>query len=277
MAPTITLPIDDIVFHQSVPIHLRAGSPIRAFFVLLFKDNFLWSWLHGKRNSRADMEGPYYVIGAPERRLEEGKVLLASYHELKHSVPYLLDLSILTPRGDPIPNALVDWWQADSHGVYTSWSYRLRGKFRTDANGKIQVLTVIPGKYGPQSWARVGHFHCFMSGKTLKGSEEKQWQSLTTQVYVCKDNNAKEMDTDFLNIFRNARPANMVTSYAISPPSGTGEPFMTLPLLPASDTDTAAAVNWWNAKLQSVTGDGEIEIFGCGATEIRLNEKRSWF
>jgi len=277
MSSTTTKPTNGIVPFQDVPFYLRIASPIRVLYVMLFKENLvLWSLLlQGRRNARADMEGPYYVIGAPERGLEEGKVLLASYDDLKQSVPYLLDLTIVTPKGDPVPYASIDWWQADSHGVYSASSYRLRGKFRTDANGKVQILTVAPGKYGPKNHVRAGHFHFFVGGKTFEGGKEKEWETLTTQVYVCKDNDANEMGTDFLNFVRTTRPANMVYSYTVTPPSDTSdtELYMSLPVLPDSETDTVSAVKWWNNKLQSITGDGEIKVFGCGTTEIRLNEK----
>jgi len=274
-----TATIQDLVVQKSVPSYLLATSALRLFAVFLFKENFaLWSWLQqGSRNPRADMEGPYYVLGAPERELEEGKALLASHDDLKQSYPYLLSIKILTPKGEPIKGAVLDWWQADSHGVYTASSYRLRGKFKTDANGKIEVLTVAPGKYGPTNYTRAGHFHFIVSGKSVvDGGKEKEWEALTTQVYVCKENDTKELKTDFINYVRGVRTANMVHSYSTSPAADSSETFMSLPSLPASEEDATASVSWWNKTLQSITKDDEVKVLACGETEIRMNEK-GWF
>lgn len=271
------MPIHDLglVTYPSVPIHLRVCSPIRALLVFLFSENpVLWSWLlQGRRNSRADLEGPYYTIGAPECGLEDGKVILASIEDLRDSGPYLFELTALTPKGDPVPNASIDWWQADGHGCYSFTDYRLRGKFRTDSNGKVQILTVVPGKYGPANHKRAGHFHFFVGGKTIEGGKEKEWETLTTQVYVCKDNDARELGTDFLNFVRNSRTGNIAHSYTIpSPESDTSENAMPFPSLSTTDSATLSAVKWWNNKLQSITGDGKLKVRACGSTEIRLNE-----
>ena len=30
--------------------------------------------------------------------------------------PYLMTVTVKTPKGDPVPFATVDWWQADTAG-----------------------------------------------------------------------------------------------------------------------------------------------------------------
>ena len=61
---------------------------------------------------------------------------------------------------------------------------------KTDENGNIEVLTVVPGAYGMQAVKRAGHVHLIIS------DEAGKWQSITTQQYVCADNDSEFMKTD---------------------------------------------------------------------------------
>ena len=51
-------------------------------------------------------------------------------------------MTVQDQRGNPISNAQVDWWQADTTGEYYFKTYNLRGKFTTDTDGKAEVLSV---------------------------------------------------------------------------------------------------------------------------------------
>jgi hypothetical protein len=76
--------------------------------------------------------GPAYIVGAPGRNIADGKVVMASYEQLKSEVkarcanmvnlmdqcifpvehrPFLLTLRITDPAGNAIPNASFDYWQ----------------------------------------------------------------------------------------------------------------------------------------------------------------------
>ena len=103
--------------------------------------------------------------------------------------PYLLTLTIRTPTGDPLPGALIDLWQATTDGHYSQNSYNLRGKFKTDTQGQIEILTIVPGQYGPLKHARAGHFHLMISGG-------EQYELLVTQLYVCSANDRQGMMHD---------------------------------------------------------------------------------
>jgi protocatechuate 3,4-dioxygenase beta subunit len=62
---------------------------------------------------------------------------------------------VLTTDCKPIARALLDFWQADANGVYDNNGYTLRGHQFTDANGRYQLTTVVPGLYT----GRTVHIH----------------------------------------------------------------------------------------------------------------------
>ena len=100
--------------------------------------------------------------------------------------PFLFILDIKDTKGDPIPNATLDCWQADSGGNYYFSSWTLRGKVTTDVNGRVEILTVRPGAYAN----RAGHLHLM-----VKGTEGKH-VPMTTQTYVCRGNNPQDLEGD---------------------------------------------------------------------------------
>lgn len=92
-------------------------------------------------------EGPYFTSGSPERTslLEPGmtgtKLVITGY--------------VLTTDCEPIPGALLDFWQADDQGQYDNAGYRLRGHQFTDEAGRYQLETISPGIYP----GRTAHIH----------------------------------------------------------------------------------------------------------------------
>ena len=94
------------------------------------------------------IEGPYYTTGAPElqppyelpRRDEEpGDVLFFRG-------------TVRDEDGNPLPGATLDMWQADANGVYSNVDpnppeNNLRGRFRTDEEGRYEVRTIVPVPY----------------------------------------------------------------------------------------------------------------------------------
>ncbi|MWV17949.1 twin-arginine translocation pathway signal protein [Pseudomonas sp. L-22-4S-12] len=101
------------------------------------------------RPTRADILGPYYRFGAPflaslagagepgERLVVTGRVLSADCRT-------------------PLPNALVEVWQANSQGLYDTQTpgnftdrgqFHLRGMLYTDGQGRYRIETVLPGRY----------------------------------------------------------------------------------------------------------------------------------
>ncbi|MCY1288421.1 Catechol 1,2-dioxygenase 2 [compost metagenome] len=94
------------------------------------------------------IEGPLYIAGAPEsaglarldQEADEGSVLLMQGRVTDH-------------RGQPIANATVDVWHANSKGRYSHFDdqqqpYNLRRRIRTDGNGEYRYRTLVPSGYG---------------------------------------------------------------------------------------------------------------------------------
>ncbi len=92
-------------------------------------------------------EGPYFKAGSPERAslLDAGvtgtKLVLTGY--------------VLTTDCKPVAHALLDFWQANANGQYDNSGYTLRGHQFTDANGRYQLTTIVPGLYP----GRTEHIH----------------------------------------------------------------------------------------------------------------------
>lgn len=98
--------------------------------------------------TQSQTEGPYYTPDTPERNslIEEGmtgtRFILAGY--------------VLDQNCNPLPNAWLDFWQADAHGEYDNAGYRLRGHQFTDEQGRYYLETVLPGLYSSRP---IEHIH----------------------------------------------------------------------------------------------------------------------
>ncbi len=92
-------------------------------------------------------EGPYFKAGSPERaslltfNIKGTKLVLTGY--------------VLTADCKPVAHALLDFWQADANGNYDNSGYTLRGHQFTDASGRYQLTTIVPGLYP----GRTEHIH----------------------------------------------------------------------------------------------------------------------
>jgi hypothetical protein len=95
----------------------------------------------------AQTEGPYFTPSSPLRTslLEAGMA----------GTGLVLTGQVLTTGCAAVPNALVDFWQADDGGEYDNAGYRLRGHQFTDAQGNYRLDTIVPGLYP----GRTRHIH----------------------------------------------------------------------------------------------------------------------
>ncbi len=95
----------------------------------------------------AQTEGPYYTPDTPERSnlletpMPDTQLIVTGY--------------VLTPDCQPITGAWLDFWQADDEGAYDNAGYNFRGHQTTDATGRYELATVLPGLYP----GRTRHIH----------------------------------------------------------------------------------------------------------------------
>ena len=116
----------------------------------------------------SNIEGPFYRTGAPERTdmyvATEGRQLVITG-------------SVVGYDCRPINGAWLDFWHADSVGVYdnTSPLYAFRGQQFADEQGQYELVTNIPGEYP----GRPKHLHVKVQGEVV--------DELTTQLYFPDD------------------------------------------------------------------------------------------
>ncbi len=92
-------------------------------------------------------EGPFFKAGSPERSsLLEGNV---------PGTKLVITGYVYTADCQPVAHALLDFWQANASGAYDNSGYSLRGHEYTDATGRYQLTTIVPGLYT----GRTEHIH----------------------------------------------------------------------------------------------------------------------
>ena len=95
----------------------------------------------------AQSEGPFFTPGTPRRR----SLVTPSMPGTRLT----LSGRVLSTRCRPVRGALLSFWQADSRGAYDNRGFRLRGHQFTDARGRYELETIVPGLYR----GRTRHIH----------------------------------------------------------------------------------------------------------------------
>jgi protocatechuate 3,4-dioxygenase beta subunit len=110
-----------------------------------------------------EIQGPYFRLAAPERSnlLEPGD-----------KPEIVLSGRVLTEKGTPIPNAIVNLWSSDAVGNYDMIGYRYNGYQITGKDGRYEFTSIIPGCYEPRN---AKHFHVMVQGNS---------SPIVTQLYV---------------------------------------------------------------------------------------------
>jgi hydroxyquinol 1,2-dioxygenase len=146
-----------------------------------------------QRATETTVLGPFFVKGAPEHAFG------ADISDGMSGDPMLVTGSVADFRGKPIAGATVDVWHSDDDGYYdvqrasTADTFAMRGRFRTDKDGRFWFWSIKPAPYpvphdgpvgemleaqGRHPW-RPAHVH-FMIG--APGCEQ-----LVTHVFVAGD------------------------------------------------------------------------------------------
>src|SRR6201996_7839710 len=118
-----------------------------------------------------EIEGPYFRLGAPQRSnlLEPGD-----------KAELVLTGRVLNQRGVPIPGAVVNVWHASHAGEYDMVGYRYTGWVFTDAEGRYELTTIVPGAYQPRE---AKHLHVKVQAIS---------RPVTTQLYLEGEDNESD-------------------------------------------------------------------------------------
>ena len=123
----------------------------------------------------SDIEGPYYVTGAPETDSIIAPVLQSGAQKIRvRGTVYFIGCSV------PVPNPVIDVWHTDEQGEYSNVEgnpddFAYRARVRGNASGEYQYYSVFPGLYPGRP--RHTHFKVWVND-TLK---------LTSQMYFKGD------------------------------------------------------------------------------------------
>jgi hydroxyquinol 1,2-dioxygenase len=112
--------------------------------------------------------GPFHRLGAPDMPMG-GNIA----HRDQTGTPGLVSGHVLDLDGKPVANALLDVWQTQSNGLYDSQDENLdglhmRGRFRSDVEGRYLIRTVLPVNYPIPSDGPVG--------RMLKATGRHPWR-----------------------------------------------------------------------------------------------------
>jgi len=100
-----------------------------------------------------DILGPYYLAGSPNT------ALVAAVDEPGTRL-YLSGTVLSNDCLTPVPNAMIEVWQANDAAVYdTSPAFKLRGTMYSDANGLYAFESIVPGAYLNGAQYRPKHIH----------------------------------------------------------------------------------------------------------------------
>lgn len=136
--------------------------------------------------------GPFYREGAPE--LPMG----ATISQDSRGEPVVVSGRVLATDGTPIPNALLDIWETNENGLYEQQDpeqpdMNLRGKFRTDGEGRYRFVGIKPVSYSIPDDGPVGHLlralgrHPFRPAHIHLLISAKGFAPVTTHLFVKGD------------------------------------------------------------------------------------------
>ncbi|MEU4669521.1 maleylacetate reductase and hydroxyquinol 1,2-dioxygenase domain-containing protein [Amycolatopsis sp. NPDC023774] len=145
--------------------------------------------------------GPFYVQGPPETA--QGADLAGGLP----GTPLWTDVRVTEPDGTPVPDAVVDVWQANEDGFYDVQlpdldGPVLRARFRTDADGRLRFWTIVPSAYPIPGDGPVGQMldsaarHTYRAPHVHFMIAKPGYRTLVTQLFV-KGGEYLDSDTVF--------------------------------------------------------------------------------
>ena len=137
------------------------------------------------KRTPGEILGPFYPVVKPPAQGADLTVLPGKPGRAHGQVIHLMG-RVLNARGEPVPGARVELWQANTYGRYTHPSdpnpAPLDPNFEgfavqvADADGRYRFKTIKPGAYptGAGDWIRPPHLHFEVTGRVDR---------LVTQMY----------------------------------------------------------------------------------------------
>lgn len=130
-------------------------------------------------------EGPFYPIHDQDDKDLDLTQIKGRSERAQGDVIYVSG-HVLDEHYNPVPDALVDIWQANTHGRYDheddpnpaplDKNFQGWGQIKTDKQGHYRFKTIVPGAYPVnEEWWRPPHIHFKVS--------KRGFHELTTQMY----------------------------------------------------------------------------------------------
>jgi protocatechuate 3,4-dioxygenase alpha subunit len=137
----------------------------------------------------AQTVGPYFAIGLP---WPDGELVVPA------GTPGAIRLhgTVADGAGDPVPDAMVETWQADPHGRFAhpddprgaAGSFRGFGRSLCDAEGRWSVITLKPGRVpGPADSVQAPHVDVSVFARGLL-------HRVVTRIYFADEDAANDAD-----------------------------------------------------------------------------------
>ena len=151
-------------------------------------------------------EGPFYP---KHKQLDKDTDLTRIQGHSERAQGQVIEVTgrVLDEQGQPVEGALVDIWQANTHGRYDHEDdpasapldphFQGWGMVKTDADGRYSFTTIKPGAYAVDgTWRRPPHIHFKVS--------RRGYHELTTQMYFAHES-LNEQDRLLLAVDEEAR------------------------------------------------------------------------
>lgn len=147
--------------------------------------------------TRPNLEGPYHAAH-PQR--PDGRLFERTKPE---GMPRLTLTGIVrdAQTGDALPGARLDFWQADSNGLYDRKGSHLRGIVESGPDGAYRVETVVPQDYSEHDHDPIGELFRAMGKHNTRAAHIHLKASvdgrvlLTTQIFM---SNSGFLATDYV-------------------------------------------------------------------------------
>ena len=133
----------------------------------------------------ANPEGPFYP-NRPQAETDADLTLIEGHEQRASGEVIRISGRVLDEDGQPVTGAVVDVWQANTHGRYhhendpatapVDPDFQGWAVMKTDAEGRYAFTTIKPGAYRVTgNWSRPPHIHFRVS--------RRGFHELTTQMY----------------------------------------------------------------------------------------------